>query len=163
MISFSSLSSLCALFTCTVCVYVHAAVLAASLCLTCTSLCSQLCISRLGALYSCSNCHRSHCSSLDAMDAIIGHPKHSDQCRCYCWDFRHRGPQTGRPSRGQRGSGREGERWGCTACYVCTDTGRLPVEVSIDSLLSNMYLLSPSSSLMLSLHRVFLSGLTQPH
>ncbi len=63
------------------------------ICLTCTSLCSRLSISVPGCLYSRSNCHRSDCSSLDAMEAVIGHPRHSDQCRCYYRDFRHRGPR----------------------------------------------------------------------
>lgn len=46
-----------------------------------------------GVLYSCSNCHWSDCSSLDAMEAVIGHPRHSDQCHCYYRDFRHPGPR----------------------------------------------------------------------
>lgn len=52
-----------------------------------------------GAPHSCSNCHRSDCSSLDAMEAVIGHPRHSDQCHRYYRDFRHPGPRQQAQSR----------------------------------------------------------------
>lgn len=71
-----------------------AAVIAAlSICLTCTSSCCAAPHLSSGALYSCSNCHRSDFSSLDAMEAVIGHPRHSDQCHRYYRDFRHPGPR----------------------------------------------------------------------
>lgn len=58
-----------------------------------------------GAVHSCSNC-----SSLDSMEAVIGHPRYSDQSHRYNQDLRHTGLQTVRPSRGQRGTGREGAK-----------------------------------------------------
>lgn len=110
-----------------------------------------------GALYSCSNCHWSDCSSLDAMEAVIGHPRHSDQCHRYYQDFRHPGPRQPAQPR-PKGNWKGGKRWCSTACYGCTETGQLLVKVSIDSSPSNMHLLSPSSSLTLSLHRMCLSA-----
>lgn len=70
-----------------VCLYVSAVVIAVvATCLTYTSFSS-------GALCSYSNCHWSDCSSLDAMEAVIGHPRHSNQCHRYYQDFRHPGPR----------------------------------------------------------------------
>lgn len=61
-----------------------------------------------GPIYSRSNCHRSDCSSLDAMEAVIGHPRHSDQCHRYYRDFRHPGPrQQAQP--GPKGNWKRGE------------------------------------------------------
>lgn len=147
-----------------VCLCMCAAVIAALfICLTSTSLCSHALHLSSGALYSCSNCHRSDCSSLDAMEAVIGHPRHSDQCHRYYQDFRHPGPQTARPSRGQRGTGREGERWASTACYVCTeDWTTACLGVYWQLAVQHTSALSPSSSLTLSLHRICLSSSTHP-
>lgn len=69
-----------------------------------------------GALYSCSNCHRSDWSSLDAMEAVIGHPRHNDQCHCYYQDFRHPGPR-----QGQRGTRRGEEVRLHSLLWLCRD------------------------------------------
>lgn len=61
-----------------------------------------------GPLYSSSNCHWSDCSSLDAMEAVIGHPRLRDQCHRYYRDLRHLWAPDSGPSRGQRGTGRGG-------------------------------------------------------
>lgn len=79
-----------------------------------------------GALYGCSNCHRSDCSSLDAMEAVIGHPRHSDQCHRYYRDFRHPGPRRQAQPR-PKGNWKGVKRWGSAACYGCTETGQLLV------------------------------------
>ncbi|TKS90589.1 hypothetical protein D9C73_024722 [Collichthys lucidus] len=85
-----------------------------------------------GALYSCSNCHQSDCSSLDAMEAVIGHLRHSDQCHRYYRDFRHPGPRQQAQAR-PKGNWEEEEEWGwrpinqrAAARTDATDANRKP-------------------------------------
>lgn len=60
------------------------------------------------ALYSsCSNCRQADCSSLDAMEAVIGRAGHNDQCRRYYRVSRHPGAPDGRAL-----AGAKGEQWG---------------------------------------------------
>lgn len=51
-----------------------------------------------------SNCHQSDCSLLDAMEAVIGHPRHGDQCHRYYRGFQAPRPPDCGPSRGPKGN-----------------------------------------------------------
>lgn len=66
------------------------------------------------------------------MEAVIGHPRHSDQCHRYYQDFRRPGPRRQAPPRpkGNREEGADGVgRWSSTACYSCIATGQLLLKV----------------------------------
>lgn len=115
-----------------VCVYVCAVV---SSCLTHLLVFTALHLSSW-APCSCSNCYRSDCSPLDAMEAVIGHPRHSNQWLCYYQDFQAPRFQTGGPAKAKRGT-RSGDevrlrsllwlhRDRPTACLGCLSTAQRP-------------------------------------